>query len=100
MLDRESIRHSLLAYLEEDLGEAIPSLDDDLVIREGLGLDSVDVVGLVMQVERNFRVRLSTEELSGIVKVGEMLDLLQAKLFAQAGSEGEAPPGPAARDAA
>jgi acyl carrier protein len=84
MMDRESIRQSLLAYLEEDLGEAIPSLDDELNIREGLGLDSVDVVGMVMQVERQYRIRLATEELAGIVKVGEMLDLLQAKIFAQA----------------
>ena len=76
MMDRESIRHSLLAYLEEDLGETIPSLDDDINIREGLGLDSVNVVGLVMQVERQFRIRLATEELAGIVTVGDLLDLL------------------------
>ena len=54
MNDRESIRQSLIAYLEDDLGETISSLEDEVNIREGLGLDSVDVVGLVMQVERQF----------------------------------------------
>jgi acyl carrier protein len=82
MMDRESIRVSLLAYLEDDLGETIPSLDDAIPIREGLGLDSVDVVGLVMQVERQFRIRLATEELATIVTVGDMLDLLEAKIAA------------------
>ena len=86
MMDRESIRNSLIGYLEEDLGEPVPSLDDDVHIREGLGLDSVDVVGLVMQVERQFRIRLATEELSQIVSVGDLLDLLQAKI-SEAGSE-------------
>jgi acyl carrier protein len=90
-MDRESIRLSLIAYLEEDMGETIPSLDDEVNIREGLGLDSVDVVGLVMQVERQFRIRLATEELTEIVTVGNLLDLLQAKIFAQGHSEGENP---------
>ena len=80
MMDRESIRQSLLAYLEDDRGEPIASLADEVTIRDDLGLDSVDVVGLVMSAERQFRVRLATEELTTIVTVGDMLDLLQSKL--------------------
>ena len=64
------------------MGVPIATLDDEVAIREGLGLDSVDVVGLVMQAERQFRVRLATEELTGIVTVGDMLDLLQVKIAA------------------
>ncbi len=85
MIDRESIRQTLLAYLEDDLGEPIASLADKVTIREDLGLDSVDVVGLVMSAERQFRVRLATEELTAIVTVGDMLDLLQSKLEAGPG---------------
>lgn len=80
MLDRESIRHSLAAYLEEDRGEPLPAFDDSVNLREGLGLDSVDVVGLVMQVERQLRIRLPSEELVGLVTVGDVLDLLERKL--------------------
>ena len=79
MSDRESIRHSLVTYLEDDLGERLPALDDEVNIREGLGLDSVDVVGLVMQVERQLRIRLGSEELAHVVTVGDLLDLLEAK---------------------
>ena len=99
MMDRDSIRQTLLAFLEEDLGEAVPPLDDEVAIREGLGLDSVDVVGLVMQVERKYRIRLSTEELSGIVKVGDLLDLLEAKLSALSSNDAESSSSPV-RDAA
>ncbi len=80
MSDRESIRQSLVAYLEEDLGETIASFSDDVNIREGLGLDSVDVVGLVMQVERQLRIRLASEELTQLVTVGDLLNLLEGKL--------------------
>ncbi len=93
-MDRESIRGTLVGFLEEDLGEPVASLGDEVSIREGLGLDSVDVVGLVMQVERHFRVRLASEELTGIVTAGDLLDLLQAKL-----ADAEAQAGPA-KDAA
>lgn len=82
MLDRESIRSSLVTYLEDDLGEAIPSFDDGVSLREGLGLDSVDVVGMVMQVERQFRIRLGSEELAALTTVGDLLDLLEAKVAA------------------
>lgn len=80
MMDRDSIRQTLADYLEEDLGEPVASMDDEVNIREGLGLDSVDVVGLVMKVERQFRIRLASEELTEITTIGNMLDLLQAKL--------------------
>ena len=81
MMDRESLRRSLVAYLEDDLGETLPSFDDDVNLREGPpGLDSVDVVGLIMQVERVLRIRLATEELAGLITVGNLLDLLETKL--------------------
>ena len=83
MIDRESIRQTLADYLAEDLGDPVASIDDAIDIRAGLGLDSVDVVGLVMKVERQFRVRLASEELTEIVTIGNLLDLLEAKLAEQ-----------------
>ena len=80
MTDRESIRRTLVDYLEDDLGETLPSFDNDVNLREGLGLDSVDVVGLVMQVERLLRIRLASEELVELVTVGNLLDLLETKI--------------------
>jgi acyl carrier protein len=83
MYDRESIRQSLVTYLEDDLGEPLASFDDGVNLREGLGLDSVDVVGMVMQVERMLRIRLESEELAQLVTVGDLLDLLETKVAAQ-----------------
>jgi len=82
MSSRDDLRATLSHLLEEEMGEPYPDLDDGRDLREGLGLDSVDVVGLVMRVEREFHVRLSMEELQDVKSVGAMLDLLQAKLAA------------------
>lgn len=80
MHDRESIRQTLIELLEADTGEKYPDLKDDASLREGLGLDSVDVVSIVSQIERRFRIRLSHEELEGLGKVGDVLNLLHEKL--------------------
>jgi acyl carrier protein len=82
MVSREKLRQILLQLFEEEMGEEPASLNDDQDLRESLGLDSVDVVGLVMRIEREFHVRLSTEELSTIKQVGDLLDLMESKISA------------------
>jgi acyl carrier protein len=80
MPDRETIRRTLIELLEADTGEKYPDLKDDLNLREQLGLDSVDVVSVVSQVERRYRIRLTHQELEKLVTVRDVLDLLEKKL--------------------
>jgi acyl carrier protein len=82
MPDRESIRKTLSELLEADTGEKYPHLDDGVQLREGLGLDSVDVVSIVSQIERQYRIRLTHQELEKLVTVNDVLTLLQSKLAA------------------
>jgi acyl carrier protein len=76
------IRQTLVELLEADTGEKYPSLDEKTNLREGLGLDSVDVVSIVSQIERRFHIRLTHEELLTLATVGDVLNLLQSKLSA------------------
>ena len=80
MTDRETIRRTLVELLEADTGERFADLDDGKNLREELGLDSVDVVSVVSQIERRFRIRLTPQELEQLVTVGDVLDLLEDKL--------------------
>ncbi|HMF13441.1 MAG TPA: acyl carrier protein [Gemmataceae bacterium] len=82
MPDREAIRRTLVELLEADTGEKYPALEDSANLREGLGLDSVDVVSIVSQIERQYRVRLTHQELETLVTVNDVLNLLQTKLVA------------------
>jgi acyl carrier protein len=79
MPDRDTIRQTLVELLEADTGEKYPDLDDDSNLREGLGLDSVDVVSIVSQIERRFRIRLTQQELEKLVTVADVLNLLESK---------------------
>ncbi len=94
MMDRETLRATLLHLLEEEMGEAYEAFDDTTELREGLGLDSVDVVGLVMRVERHFRIRLAMEELMETKQLGQLLDLVQSKLAATTGGNSTSMPSP------
>src|SRR5262249_43552077 len=80
MHDRQTIRRTLIELLEADTGEHFQDLQETDQLREGLGLDSVDVVSVVSQVERRFHIRLTHAELERLVTVGDVLDLLEAKL--------------------
>ena len=82
MPDRATIRQTLIEILEADTGEKYADLADDANLREGLGLDSVDVVSIVSQVERRFHIRLTHQELEKLVTVGDVLDLLESKFAA------------------
>jgi acyl carrier protein len=83
MTDRATLRQTLIELLEADTGEKYPHLDESVKLRdEGLGLDSVDVVSIVSQIERQFRIRLSHQELQTLVTVNDVLNLLEAKINA------------------
>ena len=48
MPDRQSIRQTLIELLEADTGEKYGDLDDGVNLREGLGLDSIDILEVAL----------------------------------------------------
>ena len=80
MIERTEIREILLELFEAETGEKIESLDDDQGLAQQLGLDSVDMVSLIMQLERRFKIRMTHEELVAAQEVRQLLDLVQRKV--------------------
>ncbi len=80
VITREAIRETLMELFEAETGEPVGTLTDDQNIAEQLGLDSVDMVSLIMQLERHFKIRLSHEELAGAVQLGQLLDIVEQKV--------------------
>ena len=96
MPDRETVRKTLIELLEADTGEKYPNLDENTNLREGLGLDSVDVVSVVSQIERQYRIRLTHQDLETLATVADVLNLLEKKLADAATSNAALPPAPEA----
>ena len=82
MPNRETLRQNLVEILTAETGEAPAAVGDEVGLREGLGLDSVDFVSLVMQIEGQYRIRLSSEELATVHTIGDFLNMLEARLAA------------------
>ncbi|MBM4077328.1 MAG: acyl carrier protein, partial [Planctomycetes bacterium] len=76
-MSRDEIRQVLMELFEAETGDPIESLKDNESLSEQLGLDSVDMVSLIMQLERRFRIRLSHEELADAQQVGQLVTLVQ-----------------------
>lgn len=82
MITRDEIRQTLQKLFEAETGEPLDTLTDDQNLAEQLGLDSVDMVSLIMQLERHFRIRLTHEELANAARVGTLLDIVEQKVNA------------------
>lgn len=80
MTERDDIRAKLVAFYVDETANAAPELTDATDLREGLGLDSVDLVGIVLRVENHYRIRLTHPDLVALTSVGSLVDLVQAKL--------------------
>ncbi len=82
-MDRSQLAATVLELLEKETGETYPDVQEATTLREGLNLDSLDMAGLVLHVESHFGIQVETEVLDKVHTVGDLLDLLQAKLAAK-----------------
>jgi acyl carrier protein len=81
-MDRQQLRETLLDVLEQETWERPANLTDDVKIREGLKLDSVDLLSVMLRVETQLKISLTSSDFEKVVTVGNLLDVLQAKLAA------------------
>lgn len=83
MADRAAILEQLKAFIEEDTDIDIATVTEESNFRVQLGLDSVDLMGVVMKIEGAYRIRLTMQELQAIVTVRELVDLIVHKQATQ-----------------
>ena len=82
-MDRQQLRETLLDVLEQETWERPTDLADNVKIRDGLKLDSVDLLSVMLRVETQLGISLDSRDFDKVVRVGDLLDLIQAKLEAK-----------------
>ena len=82
-MERTQLSAVVLELLEKETGENYPSVEESTTLREGLNLDSLDMAGLVLHIESHFGIQIESELLDGIQSVGDLLDVLETKIFAK-----------------
>jgi acyl carrier protein len=86
-MDRQTLRETLLDLLEQETWERPEQLTDDVNLRTGLKLDSVDLLSVALQAERKLGISIDSSDFGNVATVGDLLDLLQAKLAAKSASK-------------
>ena len=86
MGDAESIRQRIIEELIEASESSLaPSeVTDETHLRDGLGLDSLQAVTVIMGLEEVFEVEVDDDEIDRLQTVGDVLRLLAEKTGAAA----------------
>jgi acyl carrier protein len=78
-LDREAIRQKLMELVESETDRVPESFADSVRLRDQLGLDSLDLVGVIMQIEDCFHIRLTHQDLEALTTLGDLIDAIREK---------------------
>ncbi|MBC7253480.1 MAG: acyl carrier protein [Actinobacteria bacterium] len=81
---REEILHAVRAALAEALELPEEDIREDSRFKEDLEADSLDLVELLLEMERVYGFKVSDEEAAEIETVGDAVDLILRKVAAKA----------------
>jgi acyl carrier protein len=83
-MTRTEIQETLRDILEKDRGEKVEQFSEDARLREDVGLDSVDVISLVVEIQARFNLNLTIHDLEQATVVRDLLDVLETKFVPHA----------------
>ena len=69
----------IIALTAEHLGIDADSISETSSFKEDLGVDSLDLFELVMELEEEFGIEIPSEDLEKITTVGAVMDYLKSK---------------------
>lgn len=71
MLDR------IIEIIKDQLGVADVEITEETNFKDDLGVDSLDLLELVMAFEEEYNIELNPEELEGIATVGDITEFIK-----------------------
>ena len=77
-MTRDDVLHLIRAHLSEELEIDGARITDSTHFKHDLGADSLDLYTLVQELEDTYGVRISDEEASKIMTVGQAVDFILA----------------------
>ena len=81
-MDRPQVRAELekiLTIVDDQILKRV-QVQDETVIREGLGLDSLQLTELLFEIEERLNVKIADDEAQKLRTVGDLVTLIETKL--------------------
>lgn len=79
-MDKAEIIEKINEFLIDEFEVEADTIEPDAVLKDTLGLDSLDYVDLVVTVESNFGVKLGEADFVGISTFQNFYDLIENKI--------------------
>ena len=79
-MTREDIIKTINNFLIEELEIDENLIQEDALLKEKLGIDSLDFVDIVVIVDREFGIRIKNEEMKEIKTLGQFYNFIDNKL--------------------
>ena len=79
-MNRNEIEEKVRNFLIEDLEIDEEKINPDALLKEDLGIDSLDFVDIVVIVERNFGFKIKPEEMKGVDTYSKFCDYIETKV--------------------
>ena len=79
-MNRNEIEEKVRNFLIEDLEIDEEKITPDALLKEDLGIDSLDFVDIVVIVERNFGFKIKPEQMKGVDTYSKFCDYIETKV--------------------
>ena len=79
-MTRAEIEEKVKNFLIEDLELEEDKIAPDALLKDDLGIDSLDFVDIVVIVEKQFGFKIKPEEMAGVTTLSQFCDYIESKL--------------------
>jgi len=81
-MERKEIEEKVKEFLIDDLEIEEEKIAPDALLKEDMGIDSLDFVDIVVIVEKKFGFKIKPEEMADVKTMSQFCDYIQSKLTA------------------
>lgn len=79
-MTREEVVATVNKFLIEEIEIEANLINDNALLKDDLGIDSLDFVDIVVIVERNFGFKIKPEEMKDIRSLSQFYDYIESKV--------------------
>ncbi len=79
-MNLEEIKSIINEFLEEEFEIEKEQLTNEARLKEDLRIDSLDFVDIAVEVEKQFKFKVTSDEMRGITTLGEFYKMIYDKL--------------------
>ena len=79
-MTRKEIEEKVREFLVDDLEIDEEKISDEALLKDDLGIDSLDFVDIVVIVERKFGFKIKPEDMAGVTTLHQFCDYIESRV--------------------